>query len=490
VRRALAAIAAAGLWLALPAIAAPAPQGDLPPADGRAPAVDDSKPRIESSLDLAIPRHVGDLDRIVATRQIRMLVAHDRTHFYFDGGRQTGIVADAVQQFERWLNARLGRLRTQRIHAVVVPVPRSELIPALLDGRGDVIATPLAATAEHRAHVAFAIGGASVGLVLAQPRAVAEPPGVESLAGTEIHVRERSAGHAALLELNARLVAAGLPAIRVRLLDPNLDTDEALGMVDAGLIPATLAESYVARVWAPTLPNVRLVASLGFEPTAPLGWAVRPDSPQLLDTVGAFQQQHRIGTLWGNVKRREYFTGGERIRNPIGAAERRRLQQVGTLFRRYSESYSLDWLLVTAQAFQESGLDHSRRSRVGAIGIMQMMPTTARDPRIAIPDVEKLDRNIEAGTKYLRFVMDRYFADPSLTPLDRTLFALASYNAGPARVARLRAEARESGLDPNVWFGNVEIVAARRVGAETVDYVRNIYKYYLAYRLLADQASA
>jgi membrane-bound lytic murein transglycosylase MltF len=490
VRGARAAIAAAGLWLALPAFAAQAAPDDLPPADGRAPIAERAIPEIESSLDLTIAPHVGDLDRIVATGQVRMLVAHDRTHFYFDGGRQTGIVADGVQQFERWLNERLKRPRTQRIHAVVVPLPRSELIPALLAGRGDVIATPLAATEEHRARVAFPDGGTRVNLVLALPATVAEPPGVEALAGAEIHVRAGSAGHAALVALNGRLAADGRPPVRIQPLDPNLDTDEALAMVDAGLIPATVAESYVARVWAPTLPNVRLVTTLGFEPTAPLGWAVRPNSPQLFDAIGGFQQRHRIGTLWGNLKRREYFGDGERIRNPTGAAERRRLDQVRALFRRYSESYSLDWLLVAAQAFQESGLDHSRRSRVGAVGIMQMMPATARDPRIAVPDVEKLERNIEAGTKYLRFVMDRYFADAALTPLDRALFALASYNAGPARVAGLRAEARRSGLDPDVWFGNVEIVAARRIGAETVDYVRNIYKYYLAYRLLAEQAEA
>jgi membrane-bound lytic murein transglycosylase MltF len=187
------------------------------------------------------------------------------------------------------------------------------------------------------------------------------------------------------------------------------------------------------------------------------------------------------------MKAREHFGAGDPIRNPGAAAERARLDEVRGLMQRYASSYSLDWLLLAAQAFQESGLDHSRRSHVGAIGIMQLMPATARDPRVGIPDIEKLDRNIEAGTKYLRFVIDRYYAQQPMTDLDKALFALASYNAGPARVAKLRQEAAKSGLDPNVWFGHVEVVAARRIGAETVDYVRNIYKYYLAYRLLEDQ---
>jgi membrane-bound lytic murein transglycosylase MltF len=118
---------------------------------------------------------------------------------------------------------------------------------------------------------------------------------------------------------------------------------------------------------------------------------------------------------------------------------------------------------------------------------MQVMPDTARDPRVAIPDIHKVDRNIEAGVKYMRFVIDRYYADEPMTQIDKGLFALASYNAGPARVAKLRAEAEKIGLDPNVWFQNVEVVAARRIGAETVTYVRNIYKYYLTYKLIESQ---
>jgi len=124
---------------------------------------------------------------------------------------------------------------------------------------------------------------------------------------------------------------------------------------------------------------------------------------------------------------------------------------------------------------------------VGAVGIMQVMPATARDPRVRVKNIEQLDRNIEAGTKYLRLMMDDYFEAEPMTRLDKGLFALAAYNAGPARVAKLRSEARKLQLDENVWFDNVEIIAARRIGAETVTYVRNIYKYYLAYKLMEEQ---
>ena len=189
------------------------------------------------------------------------------------------------------------------------------------------------------------------------------------------------------------------------------------------------------------------------------------------------------------MKVREYFVNGSFIRNPRRAQDAQRLREVRELFEKYSSQFSLDWLLVAAQAYQESGLDHSRKSPVGAIGIMQVMPATAKDPRIGIPDVHKLNRNIEAGTKYLRMVIDQYYANEPMTQVDKYLFALASYNAGPARVARLRTEAGKAGLDPNVWFDNVEIIAARRIGAETVTYVRNIYKYYLAYKLMEEKGA-
>ncbi|MBW2429358.1 MAG: transporter substrate-binding domain-containing protein, partial [Deltaproteobacteria bacterium] len=100
------------------------------------------------------------------------------------------------------------------------------------------------------------------------------------------------------------------------------------------------------------------------------------------------------------------------------------------------------------------------------------------------PVFENVEHNIHAGVKYLRFIKDRYFEKEPMNEANRMLFTFASYNAGPARVAKLRLEAEKKGFDPNVWFRNVEIVAAKRIGRETVQYVSNIYKYYTAYRLI------
>jgi membrane-bound lytic murein transglycosylase MltF len=126
------------------------------------------------------------------------------------------------------------------------------------------------------------------------------------------------------------------------------------------------------------------------------------------------------------------------------------------------------------------------RSHVGAIGVMQVMPTTARDPSVGIPNIEDLESNIHAGIKYNRWVADNYFNDPGIERVSKALFVFASYNAGPNRIARLRQEAAKQGLDPNKWFGNVELVVQRKVGREPVQYVANIYKYYLTYRMMTE----
>lgn len=461
---------------------------DLPAANGT-PAEDTSGPPERlSSLDITIEPHVGDLKEILQRRQVRMLVSMDRTHFYFDGGRATGITADAIHQFELWLNETIHQPKHLKIQAVIVPVRRDQLIPALLEGRGDVIASFMTVTDEREQLVVFPAGGSRVNEVLVLPRGVPEPAGLEQLAGSEVHVRRSSSYYDSLVALNARLATEGLAPIRIVALDENLDTDEALELLNAGLIPATVADGYIARLWQGVLPEIQVIEALPLRTGGRLAWAVRPDNPELAQRVAEFQKEHGKGTLWGNMKAREYFGTGDFIRNPEREADRARLAEISRFFQEYGSRYSMDWLLVAAQAYQESGLDHDARSHVGAIGIMQVMPQTARDPRVGIPDIQKLDRNIEAGTKYLRFVMDHYYANEPMSTLDKGLFALASYNAGPARVTKLRAEAAKIGLDPNVWFHNVEVVAARRIGAETVTYVRNIYKYYLTYKLLEERA--
>jgi len=156
-------------------------------------------------------------------------------------------------------------------------------------------------------------------------------------------------------------------------------------------------------------------------------------------------------------------------------------------FKKYASQYSFDYLLLMAQGYQESLLDQQKKSRAGAVGIMQVIPKYAAPPPINVPDVSKADRNILAGVRMLNHIVTSYFNDPAIDEVNRSLFTFASYNAGPNRIVRLRRQAAEEGLNPNKWFGNVELAVAKDIGEETVMYVDNIYKYYVAYKLAAER---
>jgi membrane-bound lytic murein transglycosylase MltF len=213
-------------------------------------------------------------------------------------------------------------------------------------------------------------------------------------------------------------------------------------------------------------------------------WAIRKNSPQLKATLDDFLTRNAKGSTAGNVILAKYFKNAEYVKNAAAESERKKFLTLVQYFQKYGTQYDVDWLLMAAQGYQESQLNQAIRSPVGAIGVMQVMPATGKD--LNVGNIAEIEPNIHAGIKYMRWMIDHYYGDEPMTQLDKALFAFASYNAGAGRVAQLRKEAARRGLDPNVWFHNVEYVAAEKIGAETVTYVSNIYKYYIAYKLLLE----
>jgi membrane-bound lytic murein transglycosylase MltF len=138
--------------------------------------------------------------------------------------------------------------------------------------------------------------------------------------------------------------------------------------------------------------------------------------------------------------------------------------------------------MLAAQGYQESQRNQDAKSHVGAIGIMQVMPATGREMRVG--EIKVTASNIHAGTKYLDRLMTKFFPNAQLSENIRSLFAFASYNAGPGNIARMRKEAAKRSLDPDKWFNYVKLVTAEKIGFETTTFVRNIYKYYVAYTLM------
>jgi membrane-bound lytic murein transglycosylase MltF len=436
-------------------------------------------------------RWTGDFDGMKERRLVRILVVLSRTHYNIDRGRQYGLTYEAGLEFEKFIAQKLPA-GAPRVTVVFVPVARERILDALIAGDGDIAAANLTITPERLERVDFSAPfTTSVRELPVTAKSAAPIASAEALSGQHVYVRKSSSYFESLALLNEKLRAAGKAPVAVTPLDEHLEDEDVLEMVSAGLVPATVVDDHVAKFWTSVLDNLQVHDAAAVRTGGEIGWAIRKNAPQLKALVDEFAVANKKGTYLTNVLLVKYLRDNKWVKNAAAEADMARFQATVDFFRKYGDQYDLPWLLVAAQAYQESGIDQSKRSPVGAVGVMQIKPSTAEGSPIFIKGVDAdMERNIEAGAKYLRFIVDQYYADESMDRLDKGLFAIASYNAGPARIAGLRREAAKMGLDPNRWFGNVEVVAAKRIGRETVTYVSNIYKYYVTYQLAVAEAEA
>ncbi len=421
---------------------------------------------------------------------VRLLTTYNPLYFTYDGIEQRGIVVESAREFEDQLN-RAANDEERRLDVVLILVARDELLPSLRAGRGDVVVANLTITPARQALVAFSDPTYPdvQELVVTGPNARGLGT-LDDLSGTTLHVRESSSYYEHLAGLNVARKRVGKAELQVRKADERLEDYDLLEMVNAGLIPAVVVDGYKARLWAQVFDDIEVHEDLVIHSGGALAWAVRDDAPELLKDVNAFVKVVRKGTLLGNVLIKRYYGSTKWIDNVYSERGREKYRETIDLIKRYADLYDLEWLMLTAQAYQESKLDQSKRSRAGAIGIMQLLPSTAADPNVNIPNIFEAEQNVHAGAKYLRFLRSRYFSSDAIEPVDRVLFSFAAYNAGPRNIGRARQRALAMGFDPNRWFGNVEVAAARTISREPVVYVRNIYKYYIAYKLLEERRLA
>jgi membrane-bound lytic murein transglycosylase MltF len=425
----------------------------------------------------------GDFDEIIERRLIRFLVPYSRTLYFSDKGRERGITADTVRDFERYINKKYAKQLSNRpITVIMIATTRDQLLPSLRQGLGDVAAGNLTVTEERLKLVDFVsppdLRKVSE-VVVGGPTSV--PIGsTEELAGTTVHVRKSSSYYESLVALNARLVAQGKPPVQLVSVPEALEDEDMMEMLNTGLLQRMVVDDWMVKMWAPVLPHIK-VSPVALRQDRSVGWALRQASPKLRGELEAFYTQFlkKQGIVAYRLK--QYAARIKQIKDPTRDAEWKRFEQTLALFRKYGEQYGFDPLMLAAQGYQESQLDQSARSRAGAVGIMQLMPKTGA--ALKVGDITIAEPNVHAGAKYMDELMTKYFSKAHFSEEDRTLFAFASYNAGPRNIARLREEAQRRGLDANKWFNNVELVAAEKIGQETTTYVRNIYKYYAAYTL-------
>jgi len=432
----------------------------------------------------------GDIDGMLERRYIRALVLYNKTNFFYDGPQPRGVTYDALKEFEKFLNARLNT-GNKPVHLICIPVSPEEALERMQDGRADIAASNLAIIPQLQQFVDFSdpVRERVREVVVTGPAA---PPvtSLDDLSGKEIFIRKLSRYWPNVERLNERFRSQGRAPAIVKEADQNLQDEDILDMVNAGLVGVTIMDDLVAGFWAKVYDGISVHNDLSLADDDKIGWAVQKGTPKFLSLINEFVKDHKVGTSFGNVILQKYFRDTKWVKNSLALEEMEKFKTAIAFFKKYSGQYKFEWLMIAAQAYQESTIDQAKTSAAGAVGVMQIKPSTAEGDPVNIQGVDKdIEKNINAGVKYLNFIMENYFKDAEMNRLNRGLFAFASYNAGPNRIAKLRKQAEAEGLNPNVWFNNVELVAAKEIGAETVTYVSNIYKYYIAYQMAAENAS-
>lgn len=451
-----------------------------------------SQPEARSSHQPAPPRNLviankewkGDFDAMLNRRMIRVAVPYSRSLYYNDMGRERGLSAELVRDFERWINKKYAkRLGKRPLTVYLFPATRDKLISDVADGLADISIGNLTMTPDRLKTVDFVSPAdfSKIDEVLLTGPTSPEIKTLEDLSGKAVQVRKSSSYYESLEALSRDFVSKGKAPIRFEFVPDALEDEDMMEMLDSGLLSLIVVDDWKAKMWAQILPKIKVRNDLILRDDARTGWVVRQNSLGLAAEIEDFHKNWVSKNGVVNYRLVQSMKRVKQLQDPTKSSEWKRFESTLDLFKKYGDKYGFDPMMLAAQGYQESQLDQNARSHVGAIGVMQLMPATGAEMKVG--DITQIEQNIHAGTKYMDQLMTRFFPDAKFSPGNRPLFAFASYNAGPGNIAKARKEAAKRGFDPNRWFNNVEIVVAERVGLEPTTYVRNIYKYYVAYSL-------
>jgi membrane-bound lytic murein transglycosylase MltF len=427
--------------------------------------------------------HTKDLPAMQKHKVIRVLTNYSKTNYFIEDGHFFGFEYSLMKEFERFVNLEVKSDR-QQTTVEFIPVPRSMLIPSLIQGMGDIVAAGLASGRNLPREVVFTYPYIEkVGYVLVTHGGAPALTDLSDLSGRQVYVLPAEAEYKVLGILNRLMAKRGLKPMRIVKAEPVLCPEDILEMVNAGIVDLTITPKHLAGIWSRIFPHLKIYEPDFSQPSMALAWLVRKKNPLLKASLDRFAEDHKKGTRLGNIYFRKYFENTQWIKNPLDTVGQERLSLYAPLFQKYGARYGIDWRILAAVAYEESGLDPNSRSRKGAVGLMQILPSTAMDRRINIRNSHTIENNIHAGAKYLALLRDQYFSGKDVSSESRIRFALAAYNAGPEKIRLCRQLARSMGYRGDRWFHHCEQAALSLHLTETVQYVSDVNKYLLAYRL-------
>ncbi|WP_425509203.1 transglycosylase SLT domain-containing protein [Vibrio ziniensis] len=424
--------------------------------------------------------YIGDWPLLKEKGVIRVVVSADLGFYYVEAGRPKGIGAELLYHFENSL-----KKQAPYVHIQIIPVLRDDLIASVETGFADLAIANLTITPTRLQQIDFSDPlTKEIQELIVTNKNYPELTTLTQLEGKDIWVRASSSYLESLGKVNKSLKSQNLKPVKIHYVEEALQDYELLELVNSGHITATVLDSHKAEMWLHVMEDIKAHTQLPLRTNGQIAWAMRKNSPALKKIVNDFLRTAKSGTLLGNVIFSKYIDDTRWLNKALNPASLKRLEELAKIFTKYSQKYEFEYLMMAAQGFQESGFDQRKVSHKGAIGIMQVLPSTARDRNVNITHIDRVDNNIHAGVKYMRFIKNRYFSEPEISEDDQVYFALAAYNAGPANISRMRRLAKKHGFNPNIWFKNVEVITRRNIGAEPVNYVANISRYFVVYKQL------
>ena len=374
----------------------------------------------------------GDLDALLQHRVIRIAVSYSKTLYYTVKGAEYGVAYEGGKAFEDYLNKKYPhKNKNIKILVLFFVTPRDKAYQNLKGGTIDIIISGLTITPERQKLVDFSdptVNGINE-IVVTGPNSP-QLASVDDLAGKEVFVRKTSSYWEHLERLNERFQKEKKPAVKLRAVPEDLGDEDLLEMVNAGLLPTIVVNDWTANLWGKLLTKLQVHSNIAIASGGALGWAVRKDSPKLLATINEFVKRHRQGTAFGKRVLTKYTSSTYMLKEAVSEAAMKRFERTAEEFRKYSSEYGIDYLLMMAEGFQESGLDQNAKSAVGAIGVMQLMPDIGK--QMGVGDIHQEAPNIHAGVKYFHNLLEQYYLNEPMDDLNKVLFTFAAYDCGPA----------------------------------------------------------